>query len=180
MSLGASACDSKTTPRQSLPAAAARILLAALRYFLTTDIAALHDRGTHRTYLIVCLVIVGGAFLIAPGGSSERLTLFGASLPPTCPSHALFDVQCPGCGMTRSFVCAAHGQFRESLRQHRMGLLLYAFFAWQIVFRVYCLRRLPEEPNRFLLWLQRVAPPVLISLLILNWLIGFALGGNGS
>ena len=31
---------------------------------------------------------------------------------------------CPGCGLTRSFSCALHGMFLESLHFHPMGLLI--------------------------------------------------------
>ena len=31
---------------------------------------------------------------------------------------------CPGCGLTRSFSCALHGMFLESLHYHPLGLLI--------------------------------------------------------
>src|SRR4051812_23577291 len=59
--------------------------------------------------VMACLLIVRAdgrvAFFFAPGWA----------VPESCPSHFLLHVDCPGCGLTRSFVSLAHGQWRQSL-----------------------------------------------------------------
>src|SRR3954454_16571087 len=45
-------------------------------------------------------------------------------LPPLCLSREWFGVCCPGCGLTRSFVYLAHGDWRASWEAHRLGWLL--------------------------------------------------------
>ncbi len=46
-------------------------------------------------------------------------------LPSICPFYNLTGLPCPGCGLTRAFVCLGHGQWRESLHWHPLGWLIY-------------------------------------------------------
>jgi hypothetical protein len=91
------------------------------------------------------------------------------ALPPMCGSRALFGVECPGCGLTRSFVALASGDLAESIRLHRVGWLLAAAVVLQIPYRIYALRELRTKAP------QRTWPTWfgngLIAILILNWLI---------
>ena len=49
--------------------------------------------------------------------------------PVICPFRLLTGLLCPGCGLTRSFVAAGHGELREAFRQHAFGPIVYAIFA---------------------------------------------------
>jgi hypothetical protein len=49
-------------------------------------------------------------------------------LPSVCPFHQLTGLPCPGCGLTRAFVCLSHGQFVQSLHWHPIGWLVYGVF----------------------------------------------------
>ncbi len=49
-------------------------------------------------------------------------------LPSICPFYNLTGLPCPGCGLTRAFVCLGHGQWRESLHWHPLGWLIYGVF----------------------------------------------------
>jgi hypothetical protein len=48
-------------------------------------------------------------------------------LPP-CPSVALFDRPCFGCGMTTSFTATVHGDLGTAWRAHPFGIAFYALF----------------------------------------------------
>ncbi len=48
-----------------------------------------------------------------------------ASLPPLCPFYLLTGLPCPGCGLTRCFICLGHGRFFESLHWNPLGWLLF-------------------------------------------------------
>lgn len=50
----------------------------------------------------------------------------GGSVGGMCPSRARFGVECPLCGMTRSFAALAHGRVGESVGFHPAGPLLAA------------------------------------------------------
>lgn len=52
-----------------------------------------------------------------------------AHLPSICPFYNLTGLPCPGCGLTRAFVCLGHGQWREAWHWHPLGGLIYFLFA---------------------------------------------------
>ncbi len=57
----------------------------------------------------------------------DRVTLPGGDdLGATCWFRAVFGLDCPLCGMTRSFVALAHGELSAALRFHPAGPLLFA------------------------------------------------------
>ena len=95
-------------------------------------------------------------------------------LPQTCMSRAVFGLRCPGCGLTRSIIHLAHGDWRASWHDHRLGGLLGIVIALQIPYRLYALRR-PEQPLLPLSW-QAALGYALIGLLLGNWLLDVAAG----
>jgi hypothetical protein len=94
-------------------------------------------------------------------------------------SKALFHVPCPGCGLTHSFVYLAQGRPRESLRWHRIGAILYAYFVYQVFFRIAILRRPQRIEAPVWIDVQHYAALGVIALLFLNWIAGAWCGGNG-
>ena len=46
-------------------------------------------------------------------------------VPAFCPFYRLTGLPCPGCGLTRAFVCMGHGRWAESLHWHPVGWLIY-------------------------------------------------------
>jgi hypothetical protein len=54
------------------------------------------------------------------------------TIPETCTLHARLGIDCPGCGLTRSFIHLAHGDLRAAWSLNPVGLLMFAFVAAQI------------------------------------------------
>lgn len=71
--------------------------------------------------------------------------------PVLCPFRLLTGVLCPTCGMTRSWVHAAHGQWGEAFTQHALGpaVMLLVLVA-TIVLAVHLLTRRWWVPPRLL------------------------------
>ena len=158
---------------------AARIL-KPVRETFCLDPYQLDDANTHKTYLVLALVfLILPAFLSFVPQDDRSVTLFSKDLPSFCLTHSLFGVQCPGCGLTRSFVLLTHGRLREALGFHRVGPILYLYFLYQVFYRIYALRRLPGPLPKKLMLFQHYLALVIIGLLILNWTVGLFLGGNG-
>jgi hypothetical protein len=95
-------------------------------------------------------------------------------LPQACASRAIFGLRCPGCGLTRSIIHLAEGDWRSSWHDHRLGGLLAIVIAFQIPYRLYALRR-PARPLFSTFWL-RAFGYVLIVALLANWLLDVAAG----
>jgi hypothetical protein len=122
--------------------------------------------------LCFSLFIIGAAFLLRRG-ESETITLAWPKieLPPLCASRTLFDIECPGCGLTRSFVALAAGDIQESWRLHRLGWLLAFAIVGQIPYRLNALRQLRKTGSTVQPVWPKLFGKFLIAALILNWLL---------
>jgi hypothetical protein len=91
------------------------------------------------------------------------------ALPPTCLSYAWFGVKCPGCGLTRSIVYLAHGDWKASWRLHRLGWLMASAIVLQFPYRILALLL----PDRSVVGLSfcRLFGQFLIAALLANWLL---------
>lgn len=85
--------------------------------------------------IAVCAGSIALAFLLAPG--SERVALAGFEIPELCGVKRLTGYPCPGCGLTRSWVYLAHGDWRTALSMNVLGPVLFLAAAVQIPLRSY-------------------------------------------
>lgn len=76
-------------------------------------------------FLGLSAVLLASALLPLPAHSGRIL-----GLPSVCPFYVLTGLPCPGCGLTRAFVCLGHGHWAESLHWHPIGWLVYSVFVW--------------------------------------------------
>lgn len=78
----------------------------------------------------LCLGALAVAVLLPPvaPGDPGGLAVAGHRLPELCSLKRTTGVPCPGCGLTRSWVSAVHGDLGGSLAHHPLGwmVLLYA------------------------------------------------------
>lgn len=123
----------------------------------------LYDR--HRSMLIISLIVLALSFVISI--REAHVSWLNIDLPVLCGSRALFDVECPGCGLTRSFVALADGNWASSFEYHRVGWLMFLAVLLQVPYRAYRLWQLraevlePQWPRYF--------GYLLIAALIGNW-----------
>jgi hypothetical protein len=130
----------------------------------------------HRRVLAASLIVLLLSFAMVevPGGRVAVRGLTAYPLPPSCVSRTLLGLNCPGCGLTRSFIHLAEGDWAASWRCHRLGGLLAAVLILQVPYRLVALRRhgRPLIPTR---WQGRLGL-ALIALLIVNWLADVVTG----
>jgi hypothetical protein len=132
----------------------------------------------HREMLgIAALVVVfASVFQVRP---DERVILTGLPdypLPPTCMSRELFGLPCPGCGLTRSFVHLAHGDWSAAWRSHRLGWLLATAVLLQFPYRLLALGRGGRSPLST--WVPRWFGYLLITSLLVNWTLEILTHGS--
>jgi hypothetical protein len=130
----------------------------------------------HRQILLIACVLCLLAFVLheVPGGRVAVRGLPAFPLPQTCASRICLGLKCPGCGLTRSMIHLAEGDWRASWHSHRLGGLLAFVIAFQIPFRLYALRR-PERPL-FSARCHIVMLYALIALVVGNWMVDVAAG----
>lgn len=119
--------------------------------------------------MVSCLAIAAAFSLVeVPGGRVAFRGLVNCPLPHTCVSRVIFGWKCPGCGLTRSVIHLAEGDWRSSWHSHRLGMLMAALIVLQVPYRLLAMRR----PGRPLIpaGCMCAAGLVLIALLLLNWL----------
>lgn len=65
------------------------------------------------------------ALLSAPTGKDEPAIVAGRRIPDLCLIHRITGRRCPGCGMTRSFLCIWRGRLKDAHALNPMALPLF-------------------------------------------------------
>ena len=112
------------------------------------------------------------ALRVLPDG---RVAFDGATnypLPESCMTWKWFGMRCPGCGLTRSFIYLAHGDWRASLAVHRVGWVLALAVLAQLPYRAASL----AWPQRefFSRRSRDLFGTALIVVLLVNWVWNIA------
>jgi hypothetical protein len=124
----------------------------------------------HREMLWAATLAVTFAFLLQAQSSDHvafRL-LPDFPLPQVCFTRAWFNIDCPGCGLTRSVIHLVHGDWSASFRMHRVGPLIALALSVQFPYRFYGIYKGQRWPLGRLL--PRMFGYLLIAALIGNWL----------
>ena len=126
------------------------------------------------------LVVLAGACLVTTLAfllqvrPDQRVVFRGLSrfpLPQVCASRAWLGVGCPTCGLTRSLISLARGDWRGSVRAHRLGWLVAALIVLQIPARTRALTLRRAGPHRVGPAGSGLLAPLLGVLLLGNWLL---------
>jgi Protein of unknown function (DUF2752) len=126
--------------------------------------------------LILCSLAIATAPLLTVL-PDERVSVWCVKslvLPPTCMSREIFGTTCPACGLTRSFVYIAHGEWSDSLRVNRIGWIVMALTVLQIPYRAHALwgsGRMVLGPVA-----SKCFALTVIAVIVGSWLIGLLLG----
>lgn len=129
-------------------------------------------RNHHQTMLAVAIGVVLLSFMLQVRGDQrvELRWLPGVPMPQTCFTQELFGLDCPGCGLTRSFIYLSRNDWQSSWSLHRLGWLMAIAVLLQFPYRIVALRRGELPLGRTI---PRLFGRTLVVLLIANWIIGF-------
>lgn len=132
------------------------------------------SRGHHLSVLAMSICVIGLSLLMTTL-DNRRVAFLGFAqfpLPELCQSRLWLNMDCPGCGLTRSFIHFFHGHWRESFQMHRFGWLLAILTALQIPYRLLAVST-PREPplGHVFPWAVGIG---MAALLFLNWLLRLA------
>lgn len=111
------------------------------------ELARARWRAVDRDVLLASLAALSLALVLQVTPARDGVTLLGRRLPEVCATKRLFDVDCPGCGLTRSFVVGARGDLAGAARLHPLGAVLLLFTAAQVPYRLVRLLRAPRAAH---------------------------------
>lgn len=139
--------------------------------YLPTPSFTIASRSTHLTYVGIYVTLLLLPIILSVDAAGERVRFGSLALPPSCVTKRVFDTNCPGCGLTRSFVAIGNGEIRKAARFHRIGPALYVFMILQLVHHGACSRRTPGTKLPAPWALSNFSLGIgIIAALILNWL----------
>lgn len=131
-----------------------------------------NHESTHWSLLIPSIIIIFLACVMSTKGDEQVLVpVINQPLPPLCTTKRFFNLDCPGCGLTRCFISLAHGKVADAWRYNPAGLWFFALVAVQIPYRawqIYRIRsgRAPLNLGRtnWMLW-------ILLFLMLGQWVV---------
>ena len=108
------------------------------------------------------VLVIAASFLLPPDG-------IGVSV---CMMKNLFDLPCPGCGLTRSITCVSHLEIVKAWNYHPFGLLVHPFLC--IAALSAFLSGNTQRRMRICFWKRnRIAYPVYMAVITAFLVFGF-------
>ncbi len=130
---------------------------------------ALERLTYHRVLLALSLTTIAVAAFMKVT-DPQHVAIAGFQLPPSCGFQSLFNLDCPGCGLTRCFISAAHGELGQAWAFHPAGLMLFALIVAQIPFRAVQIWRLSSGRDELRIRWLHYLPWLLLVAMIAQWL----------
>jgi len=97
----------------------------------------------HIVFLAMSLgVILCSVLMTVEGSSTVRVPGWQWPMPESCMSRRVWRMDCPGCGLTRSFISMGHGEFQRAFSFNLAGPLVYLFVLVQIPWHAWQLSRI--------------------------------------
>lgn len=107
-------------------------------------------RAYHALLWLASLAILAAAMLLeVRDGTKVLVPLVNQTLPEMCYWRVMFGTDCPGCGLTRCFISAAHADPSAAWGYNPMGLLLFGALLLQIPYRPWQLWRVNSGRGEF-------------------------------
>ncbi len=130
----------------------------------------------HTAILVGCTMIIMAALALHVRGQHEVVVpVINRPLPGVCTFHRLTGYDCPGCGLTRSVISAAHGHWYKALVFNAAGLLFFALILFQLPYRSLQIVRIYRQQEAY--YFARLDQWVVLALaivLLLQWLVKLA------
>ncbi len=139
----------------------------------TRELQYRRTRRQHHLLILVGVVVVLVLAFALEVRSPTQVGIRGIDgvLPPSCRFRSWTGLDCPTCGLTRSFVSIAHGDLSAALGFNPVSPLVFAAFLFQIPFRAMQIRRLDRGRDELAWpWVTR-ALWILLGLGLAQWIV---------
>lgn len=128
---------------------------------------------THVVYLVLAAAVLVLAMTMTRRGEEQViLPLMSEPLPQLCHMKRFTGFDCPGCGLTRSFISLGHGDLAAAWHFNPAGILLFAITALQVPYRTWQLWRIRTGRDEwyfpgFANWQTMIV----VAALVLQWIV---------
>ena len=127
-----------------------------------------------RFHWLMLLLAIGvlslSAMLHVRDGRQVLLPIWNVPLPSLCTFKRVSGFDCPGCGLTRSFISLAGGDLASAWRYNAAGIFLFLLLVFQIPYRLLQLWRAWSGRCEFQLHSAGLAWLLLLSFaLVAQW-----------
>lgn len=119
---------------------------------------SLNDSDLARFFLVALLL--AGLYSAWSGAAPEELAFV------LCPFRLVTDIPCPGCGMTRSSIALARGDFAAAWKHHPFAYGLVALAVGGALFPAAQRRAWGALPN----WLRSFTVAGILLLCLVRWI----------
>lgn len=129
------------------------------------------DMFAHCGFLLAAVVVLLLSFSMSVAGQTS-VFLPGTStpMPETCTARLFFGIDCPGCGLTRSFISIGHGEFARAWHFNPAGFIVYLLFAVQIPWQSFQIHRLMKGLRSYERPWVYLLPTIAAIALIIQWI----------
>ncbi len=117
-------------------------------YFEYDSFEAQQRRAWHLHWFLLIVassVVFLAAFLNVHQATQVRIPWLQLPLPELCYFKVGTGIDCPGCGLTRSFISFAHGQLILAWHYNPAGALFFPVVVFQIPYRVAQILRVSRD-----------------------------------
>ncbi|MCA9155111.1 MAG: DUF2752 domain-containing protein [Planctomycetales bacterium] len=132
-----------------------------------------HDERYHLTLLIPSvIVLLLSVVMSVRSETAVVIPLLNTPLPEVCSFRRMFQMDCPGCGLTRCFISMGHGQVRRAFEFNPVGVGFFLVVAGQIPYRLTQIVRLRRGlPEWSLGWFGYSLLVIVSGALLVQWII---------
>ena len=123
----------------------------------------------HTIFMLMSAAVILCSWVMSSEGQTiVRFPGVPIQMPEACMSRRMWNMDCPGCGLTRSFISMSHGRFGNAFSFNPAGPIVYLFVLIQIpwhgyqLFRLLKLRR-PVESGWLFVPLYGMSAAILIQ-----------------
>lgn len=129
--------------------------------------------GIHWLILALSSCVIAASFVLqVRDGQTVAIPFADQPFPGVCTFRRVVGINCPGCGMTRSFVSLAHGQWASAWRFNPVGFLFFPVVAFQIPYRILQLLRIRRgQRERSLVGIDQWVLVVIAFALLAQWIV---------
>lgn len=130
------------------------------------------NKKIHFYVFLLCSIIIIISYILSIKNNMICLPPFNNLLfPTTCVFKMITGLNCPFCGLTRSFVALSHLQFLTAWELNRAGVFIYLLVLWQLPYRIFCIIIKEAVITRSLSLFNIIGCGLAVTMLAINWIL---------